>query len=93
MIDVLFAKQDSLGLKSWQSFAREAEVVDSAGFVACVESTDALPFVESGIAAGKRIGLVGTPTVIVNGWRFCVPPDDKELKAIVDKLLRGEKPN
>lgn len=38
-IDVVFAKQDSLGLKPWAEYAREGGVSDSARFARCIADT------------------------------------------------------
>jgi protein-disulfide isomerase len=48
--------------------------------------------VDSGSALAQRIGVRGTPTLIVNGWRFSAPPSEEELGKAVSKLLVGEKP-
>jgi protein-disulfide isomerase len=53
MHDLLFTKQDSLGLKSWQSYAQESGVPDTAAFAKCVsEST-----VPARVARGKILAI------------------------------------
>ena len=69
-IDIVYAKQDSLGLKSWGSFAAEAGISDTIQFVKCTAGASKLSKIEEGLAAGTRIKVQGTPTVVINGWRF-----------------------
>ena len=89
---LLFAKQDSFGLKSWVSFAQDAALPDSSAFASCIATDTLLPRVENGVALGNKIGIEGTPTVIVNGWRFYGVPSDTELSRTVDSLLVGKTP-
>lgn len=87
--DLVYDKQDSLGLKSWVSFAREAGVRDTVQFARCLTIARA-PFVDSGLAWAKRLNARGTPTVIVNGWLFSAPPDSATLVAAIRSALSGK---
>lgn len=71
--DLLFEKQDSLGLKSWASFAKEASVDDSSSFARCMMDSAELPQVRGGLATGTRLEVHGTPTILINGWRYSHP--------------------
>jgi protein-disulfide isomerase len=86
LIDVLFDKQDSLGLKPWVAYAAEAGVRDTAAFGRCAGGTGNTRQIEAGQALGKTIGVDGTPTIIINGWRFTSPPYDS-LPALVRRLV------
>jgi protein-disulfide isomerase len=88
-VDHVFEKQDSLGLKSWASFAREAGIRDTATFSRCAAQQGTPTQVTAGITAGTLIHVTGTPTVIINGWRFARPPYDS-LAAIIRKASLGE---
>ncbi len=92
MHDILYTKQDSLGLKPWTSYAREADVADTSAFVRCVAESAALMSVDADVALAAALGVNATPTVIVNGWRFARPPSDSELIAIIDALKAGRDP-
>jgi protein-disulfide isomerase len=92
LVDVIYDKQDSLGLKSWSSYALEAGVIDTLRFVRCVSETSTLPMVEAGIAAARRLNVTGTPTVIINGWRYDAPPSASELDQAVADIRAGKKP-
>lgn len=88
-VDVVFAKQDSLGLKSWAELAAEAQITDTIRFTKCVKSAATIARIENGVALGKQLGVRGTPTVLVNGWRFAKPPSDAELLSTVRSLISG----
>jgi protein-disulfide isomerase len=92
MYDLLFEKQDSLGLKSWSAFAADAGVADTMAFLRCNKSNDAVPEVEQGRSLGKELMIAGTPTLIINGWRFSSPPDEAELKRVIVSLQSGREP-
>ena len=76
LVEALFNKQDSLGLKTWVSYGIEAGIIDTAAFAQCAASKANFSPIEAGIALGKRLQVTRTPTVIVNGWRFASPPYD-----------------
>lgn len=65
--DALFARQDSLGDTEWRRLAAATGVADRAAFERCMESGAALEQVERDVAAGKRLGISGTPAFLVNG--------------------------
>jgi len=88
--DLIFDKQDSLGLKSWASFAHDADVPDVKAFERCNERTTPVLQVTKGETVARELDVHGTPTVIVNGWRFFVPPDDISLPQIVAAARAGD---
>lgn len=85
-IEVIFSKQDSLGLKSWASYAVEAGIRDTAAFARCTAGSARLPRVEAGLASGRSLAITATPTIIVNGWRYSSPPFDS-LAALVSRRM------
>jgi len=86
MHDLLLQKQDSLGLKDWQSFAEEAGIPDLKAFASCSKGTATVPMIDKGLAAGRTVGVDGTPTVIVNGLLYSRPPYDS-LSEIVRRIV------
>ena len=88
VLPVIFARQDSIGLKSWKSFALDADMPLPDGFATCVDGTNDFPRIDGGLALGEKLGVRGTPTVFVNGWRVA---HDK-LEAALDSLNRGREP-
>ena len=91
-MEVVFTKQDSLGLKSWPGYAAEARVSDTVQFTRCVTASNRLARIDSGLALFQRKGIRGTPTFFLNGWRFSIPPSDVEFARVADALLAGRKP-
>jgi protein-disulfide isomerase len=91
-IDVAFAKQDSLGLISWASYAEQAGVSDTLAFLGCIRDTVSIARINEGLSAGDALAVRGTPTVIVNGWRFSTPPTESTLVAVITELLDGKAP-
>jgi protein-disulfide isomerase len=89
--DVVFAKQDSLGLKSWASYARDAAILDTSAFLKSASDTARVARIEEGIALGKKFGVNGTPTVLINGWRFSFLAPDS-LSRIVERVASGKAP-
>lgn len=91
-VDVSYRKQDSLGLKSWMSLGWDAGIRDTAQFGRCVGGSEKMPRVDAGAAAADKLSVNATPTVILNGWRYAVPPSDTELFRAIDDILAGRKP-
>jgi protein-disulfide isomerase len=82
----LFKHQDSLGLKSWESFAADAGVPDAAAFSSCMAATAPIGAVTRDTALGHAIRLRGTPTLVVNGWMWASPPS----LDVLDSIVRAE---
>ena len=91
-IDVVFAKQDSLGLKSWGSYGREAGIADTSEFSRCVQSPPQTERIDAGLALATRLQLRATPSVMVNGWLFAAAPGAEELSRTIQALLAGRSP-
>ena len=88
----LFAGQQSFGIRPWDSYASEAGVVDIATFVQCASQTASLAQTDSGLALARELGVKGTPTVVINGWRFPLSPMADDLRAAVQNVLDGKPP-
>jgi len=86
--DLFYAKQDSLGLKSFAAFARDAGVRDSAAFARCIGGARFERTITADSAAAKRIGGTGTPTLVINGLRLVSIPDSAELDRLVRDALK-----
>lgn len=86
--DAVYANQDSLGLKSWSSFARDVNIRDTVAFDTCVTSPREVPQIESGVSLAHRLNVHATPTVLVNGWRFHAPPTREQLDSAVRNAIR-----
>ena len=91
-VAAVYAKQDSLGLKSWTSYAVDAGIRDTSKLRECSAETSPLARVDSGAEWGRRIGVRGTPGIMVNGWLFLTPPSDSLLESTVTALLKRQVP-
>jgi protein-disulfide isomerase len=91
MLSAIYGKQDSIGLKSWGSFALEAGISDSASISTCAWDTSSVHRIEAGKALAEKLGVRGTPTVLVNGWLFLGPSKD-ELERAIEAVLSGKTP-
>lgn len=91
--DEVFKEQDSLGLKSWGEMAAAAGIADTGMIGRCARDPAPVAAIMAGLKFGDEIGLVGTPTVILNGWRFSSAPTAGELKAAIDEELHGQRPS
>lgn len=94
-VDALFENQDSLGIRSWGAYARQAGVGDTAGFRRCMADTETAgrnSLVDAGAHLADSLGIHATPTIILNGWRYAYVPSDTELFRAIDDLLAGRPP-
>lgn len=83
--DALFELQTSNSRSNLQSIANNVGVLDTATFRRCLSSPSVRSVVESDISAGVKLGLQGTPALIVNGQLLvgAVPLD------ILDRIVRS----
>jgi protein-disulfide isomerase len=81
-VDLLYAKQDSFGLKSWTSFALDAGISDTARFNDCITKRPGARKIDSTAAQGQRMAVGGTPTVLIERWRYSQPPADSLLSIV-----------
>lgn len=89
MHDLLYQFQDSLGLKPFESYARDAGVGDLEAFEDCVHDTSPMPAVDRDTLAVMRLGGQGTPTVVVNGLLLRRVPDSTLLVQLIEQALTG----
>ena len=68
--NLLFSRQDSIGLVSWSDLATRAGVVDGARFSRCVQDESPLPRIRTDQLAGDDLGVDATPTILVNDLKL-----------------------
>lgn len=85
--DAVFAQQDSIGVKSWGSFAQTAGIADTTRIARCAADPVANPRVKAGRALAMRFELDGTPTVVINGQRYSKPPGRAEIERAINAAL------
>lgn len=86
MHDALFQDQDSIGSIPWTRFAAEAGVADSAAFSNCMQQVDR-PSLNADAAAGKRLRVDRTPTLLINERRGTGTPPLDTLRAYIQQAL------
>jgi protein-disulfide isomerase len=84
--DGLFARQDSLSTTSWEATALTAGVPNLEAFRECLASPRAGQRVAADTLAGQKLGVTGTPTIMVNGWLFAGTPSLEQLEPILSGL-------
>lgn len=89
---ILFEKQQAFGSEPWTHFAIQANIEDISGFDKCVSAADPLPRIEQSKIVADRLGVRGTPTVLVNGWKLPVAPSMEVFDQIVGNVLEGKAP-
>jgi protein-disulfide isomerase len=79
----LFARQDSIGVASWLSFADAAALPDSAAFESCVASARSIDALVRDTSAARRLQVRGTPTLLIHDIRVNGLPQFDSLQAYV----------
>lgn len=87
-ISVVYDGQDSLGLKSWGSYAAAAGISDTAAIALCARNPVLRPRVQAGIAFGEKLDVSGTPTVLINGWHYRGLPSDRTMDSLITSLAK-----
>lgn len=87
MLSELFSHQGVLDSSQWLMYAKQAGISDTAAFASCVQGTTPIRGVVEGRTLGEAIDVRGTPTVIVNGWRYPQAPSEVELEQIIARAL------
>lgn len=89
--DRLFQMQDSLLKADVASIAVAAGIPDEREFRACLESQPTRASIGTDSTAAMRLEVAGTPTVLVNQWRYQGAPTAAALDSIVVSELRARR--
>lgn len=92
MRKLLFERQEDFGQMPWTEFASEVGIPDAGKFEICVQDATPILRVEQGSKLARKFGVRGTPTIIVNGWKFPVALSVEDLDTIVNNILNGKPP-
>lgn len=87
--NVLFASQDSIGIISWEDFAKRARVPNLNAFNACNAGHGAIPALARDTLAANRLRVRGTPTLLVNEQLFEGKPPENFIEAKIAELLHA----
>lgn len=88
----VFDAQPSLGAGDWSTYAQSAGVKDINAFADCLSEEWPAERVSHGRTLGERIGIPGTPAVLVNGWKLHAAPPLGELREMVEAILAEDQP-
>jgi protein-disulfide isomerase len=85
--DALFQRQDSIGTTGWDRLAEAAGVPDLPAFRECVESKRFKGRVDEDVKVANRIGVQGTPSLIINGTMVYGASSVEDIEVRVRKAL------
>jgi protein-disulfide isomerase len=80
------------GSVPWSDFAMQVGIGDIDQFDACVKDAKPLERIELSVKLAEQIGIRGTPTIIVNGWKLPMPPSLQQFDMIVKNVMDGKRP-
>jgi len=92
MVAAIFAKQDSLGLKSWRSYGEEAGLSNVDRFQDCVTGDQPFERITAGTRIAEHLSVNATPTLMLNGWLFRGLPNEEQLLAAIEAVKEGKPP-
>jgi protein-disulfide isomerase len=84
--DALFNNQNLVAKQAWDSLAVVAGVKSATAFHKCLASEEAAARVKYDMTIGRRIGIAGPPTFVVNGV-FRGALSAERLAVLVDSLV------
>lgn len=92
MRSMLFERQQEFGSTPWLEFARQAGISNVERFDACVRDTRPVERIQRAMELADTMGVRGTPTVFVNGWKMPVPPSSDHFEIIIKNVAEGKPP-
>lgn len=87
--NLLFDKQDSIGILAWEGLAGRAGVSDRTKFRTCLQGRAASEAVQRDIVAGDSLGVRGTPTVLVEDLQVTGVVPEPVLEEWIRARLQG----
>jgi protein-disulfide isomerase len=89
---MLFADQDSLGVREPDWFATQMGVRDTTRFAACMSEHAGASAIQRDLVAARSIGVDRTPTILVNDLRIMTTPRRETIEFLIDSLLHVLQP-
>jgi len=89
MYRALFSHADSLGVASWSWFGRQASIQDSAQFESCVHSAGPIPALAADTVDARRLGIRGTPLMLVGDLLVEGVPTGDSLAAYIQRARKA----
>lgn len=88
MHDTLFVLGDSIGVRAWHAVARAAAVPDLRAFDVCMSDGSANDVLLRDSVAARRLRVIGTPTLLIDGVRVNGGLPQATLDSLVTKALQ-----
>lgn len=85
--DRLLANQKALQVTELKKHAAEVGL-DAPTFASCLDSGKHQQLVQEDIAAGRAVGVSGTPTIFVNGRLWVGAPSPDEMANVIEEELQ-----
>lgn len=92
-LGAVYEKQDSIGVKSWESFAADAGVPAANSIQECAAQAAVGERLSRSLDLGRELGIEGTPSILVNGWLLGGVPSYAQLEKVVDDVSNGRRPS
>lgn len=93
MRPLLFNQQQAFGLVPWTEFARQANISDVEQFDLCVADSRPVARIELGKRLAEKMDVRGTPTVLVNGWKWPRVPTFEDFEQTLRNIADGKSLN
>ena len=81
---------DSLGSKQWRTIAHAAEIPAVDAFVECMADSTVMVAVGEDLRKGHRLGVRGTPTLVVDDLVIEGNPPPRILRSILDRARQTQ---
>lgn len=92
MRSLLFSKQQAFGSVVWTDLAMQVGIEDVSRFDTCVSATEPLARIKKSRLIADNLGVRGTPTIIVNGWKLPMAPSSEHVDKMVTNVVEGRSP-
>lgn len=86
--DFLFQHQDSLAHTDYVAVALHTGVRDTSAFTKCLAADEIAMWIRADSTDAVRLGVRGTPTVLINQWLTPGTPTFEQLEGQVTALLK-----
>ncbi|MEX1256292.1 MAG: thioredoxin domain-containing protein [Gemmatimonadota bacterium] len=90
MAHILYSGQEWFGVKRWDEYADDAGIADIAQFNVCMAEAGHIARIEAGLRWGETFAVLGTPTLVINGWMFFGGLTYEQLDTLVSAVRSEE---
>jgi protein-disulfide isomerase len=91
MHDLLYANQTALTGTDLQSYAQQVAGLNVTAWQSCLTSQPPLDAINQDVSLGTSLGLMGTPTLVINGEAFVGETPQAALNSAIQSALDSAK--